>query len=213
MEEAKLKKQEKAETSQFMEDLHLVFNGFFRSISLDFFKLANTLDPGGKHMGKTKNRKQSHANLCDLCNSSYWVPVFEWLNELRSVFHYSPSGAAACFVHQFLVIRACWWLFCFMRPYYTEWKLPQPPPKKEQSWKRGVMLKEFPESPSTIERVCLSGPAYPTDLENLGRRGWGGCMTQCGREQQPFFRMLRYRKYPKLVYYLKINFDAFSFHL
>ena len=38
------------------------------------------------------------------------------------------------------------------------------------------MLKEFPESPSTIERVCLSGPAYPTDLENLGRRGRGGAV-------------------------------------
>ena len=57
MEEAKLKKQEKAETSQFMEDLHLVFNGFSRFISLDFFKLATTLDPGGKHMGKNKQLK------------------------------------------------------------------------------------------------------------------------------------------------------------
>ena len=57
MEEAKLKKQAKAETSQFMEDLHLVFNGFSRFISLDFFKLANTLDPGGKHMGKNKKLK------------------------------------------------------------------------------------------------------------------------------------------------------------
>lgn len=57
IEEAKLKKQEKAETSQFMEDLHLVFNGFFHFISLDFFKLANTLDPGGKHMGKNKKTK------------------------------------------------------------------------------------------------------------------------------------------------------------
>lgn len=53
-EEAKLKKQEKAETSQFIEDLHLVFNGFFHFISPDFFKLANKLDQGGKHMGKNK---------------------------------------------------------------------------------------------------------------------------------------------------------------
>ena len=56
-EEAKLKKQEKAETSQFIEDLHLVFNGFFHFISPDFLKLANTLDPGGKHMGKNKTTK------------------------------------------------------------------------------------------------------------------------------------------------------------
>lgn len=46
-----------------------------------------------------------------------------------------------------------------------------------------------------------------------GLRGSGWGVTQCGREQQPFFRMLRYRKYLKLVYYLKINSDAFSFHL
>lgn len=56
IEEAKLKKQEEAETSQFMEDLHLVFNGLFPFISLDFFKLANTLDPGGKHVGKNKKK-------------------------------------------------------------------------------------------------------------------------------------------------------------
>ena len=53
-EEAKLKKQEKAETSQFIEDLHLVFNGFFHFISPDFFKLANKLDQAGKHMGNNK---------------------------------------------------------------------------------------------------------------------------------------------------------------
>ena len=155
-----------------MEDLHRVFNGFFPFISLDFFKLANTLDLGGKHVGKNKNKwKQSHAYLCDLYNSAYWVWVFEWLNELWSVSHYSPSGAVACFLLQFLVIWACWWLFCFMLPYYTEWKLPQPPPKKEKSWKWEAMLKEFPETPSRIEWVCLSGPAYLTDLEDLGG-GW-----------------------------------------
>lgn len=34
-EEAKLKKQEKGETSKFTEDLHLVFNGFFHLIFHD----------------------------------------------------------------------------------------------------------------------------------------------------------------------------------
>lgn len=110
------------------------------------FKLVNILDPEGniwRKAEKQTNKKQSSANLCDLYNSPYLVLAFEYLNELWSAFHYSPSGAVACFVQQFLVILAWRWLFCFMLPYFTEWKLPQPPRKKEQSWKREVTLKEF----------------------------------------------------------------------
>lgn len=192
-----------------MEDLHRVFNGFFPFISLDFFKLANTLDPGGKHMGKNKKKwKQSHAYLCDLYNSAYWVRVFEWLNELWSVSHYSPSGAVACFLLQFLVIWACWWLFCFMLPYYTEWKLPQPPPKKKKILKMRGYVERVPRDPFQNRVSVFIWACLPYGLRGSG---WG--VTQCGREQQPFFRMLRYRKYLKLVYYLKINSDAFSFHL
>ena len=55
---------------------------------------------------KKKKPKQNKTKLSDLYNSSYLVLVFETLNELWSVFHYSPSGAAACFVQQFLVILA-----------------------------------------------------------------------------------------------------------
>lgn len=82
IEEAKLKKQEKAETSQFMEDLHLVFNGFFHFISLDFFKLANTLDPGGKHMGKNKKNENKAMRISVTCTTALigsWC-LSGWMN-------------------------------------------------------------------------------------------------------------------------------------
>lgn len=116
--------------------IHLKFTPCFQSFSFNFpwlFKLANTLIRKENTWGKQKPNKQKKcsANLCDLYNSSYFVLVFEYLNELWCVFHYSPSGAVARFVQQFLVILARWWLFCCRLSYNTEWKLMQPPPKKE----------------------------------------------------------------------------------
>lgn len=110
------------------------------------FKLANTQKPGGKHRGKQKykNRKKRSTNPYDLYNSSYFVLVFESLNEFWSVSHYSPSGAVVHFVWQFLVILAQRWLFCFMLMYYIDWKLPvHLPPKKQQSWKGRIYGKSF----------------------------------------------------------------------
>lgn len=63
-----LKKQEEAETSQFMEDLHLVFQPkLFPFISLDFFKLANTLDPGENTWGKTKKNENKAMHISVTC--------------------------------------------------------------------------------------------------------------------------------------------------
>ena len=80
---------------------------------------------------------------------------------------------------------------------------------KTRGYVERVPREPFHNRVSVFIWACL-----PYRLREPGEVGAeGGVRDAVWREQQPFFRMLRYRTYPQLVYYLKINFDAFSFHL
>lgn len=135
---------------------------------------------------------------------TYWVLVFEYLNEPWSVFHYFPSGAVACFVQQFLALSAWWWQFCFMLWYFTELKQPQTLPKKKPSWTRGVLLKEF-LWPFPTERVHVY-LGLPTVQDAQGVAG----MPQ-GTKALPLDAKIESES--RVALYIKVNFDAFSFHL
>lgn len=155
-----------------MEDLHLVFNGFFPFISLDFFKLANTLDPGGKHVGKNKKNENKAMRISVTCTIALTGSgcLSGWMNcgLFLITLHLEPWPAFFFNFWSFGPAGDCFVLCCHT---IQNESCRSRHPRKKKSWKWEAMLKEFPETPSRIEWVCLSGPAYLTDLEDLGG-GW-----------------------------------------
>lgn len=149
----KQEKRDKPNHGRFTPCFHGLFLHF-----LDFFKLANTLDP--RKIQKQKKWKQSHAYLCDLY-TALTGSVLEWLNESGVCFSLLSIWSRACFLLQFLVIWACWWLFCFYAAILYRMKLPQPPPKKEKILKMRGYVERVPRDPFQ-KRVSVFIWAWPT---------------------------------------------------
>lgn len=167
---SQLKKQEEAETRKFIEDLHLVFNGFFHWIFPSFFfKLAKILGPRGETHGEkqktpTKPNQTKHkaVQLSVTCMRariwSSWRSL--WMNSglVSITLHLELLPALFSDFWSFWPDGDCFVLCCHIRQ--NEGYLPQPPPEKEHSWQRGVMLKEPPATPSGKESKCVYRPVY-----------------------------------------------------